>query len=211
MFTLTTPRLLLRDLRLEDWEAVHRLHADSDVQRYMLPGQGTERYTRRFVQVSIEHAAQAVRTFFGLALIRREDGALIGTCVLGATGIRRQGARVGWTLGKSYWGQGYGTETAKALVDYAFGTLGITQIYGECFTGNIGSRRVMEKAGLTLRPRSLWAEYAAGLRYGDLRPMLIYALDHRAWKPSGVLLPDSGKPSSARLSDSGKASPDQVQ
>jgi ribosomal-protein-alanine N-acetyltransferase len=84
-----------------------------------------------------------------LALERKDDRAL-----LGAIGLRveRDHARaeIGYWIGVPYWGQGYATEAARALIAYAFGELGLNRVYAYHFTGNPASGRVMEKAGMRL-------------------------------------------------------------
>lgn len=55
---------------------------------------------------------------------------------------------LGYRFERKYWGQGYGTETAQACVDYGFNSLGMTEIVGRVARENIGSIRVLEKVGM---------------------------------------------------------------
>ena len=57
------------------------------------------------------------------------------------------GIELGFWIGKPYWGRGYATEAARALVGYAFDKLGLTQIVAGAFRENRASRRVLEKVG----------------------------------------------------------------
>ncbi|MEK3990379.1 MULTISPECIES: GNAT family N-acetyltransferase [Robertmurraya] len=77
-------------------------------------------------------------------------------------------------VGKPYWGQGYGTEAAKALLRYGFEVLQLNRIYAQSFTTNPGSWRIMEKIGLkyegTLRQHaSRFGEYYDLAQYGILK------------------------------------------
>ena len=56
-------------------------------------------------------------------------------------------AEIGYWLGVAFWGQGYATEAARALIDHAFGDLGYDRLAGGARVSNPASRRVLEKCG----------------------------------------------------------------
>jgi ribosomal-protein-alanine N-acetyltransferase len=56
---------------------------------------------------------------------------------------------VGWRLSATHWGKGLATEGAREVVRYAFGVLGLAEVVSFTVPGNIRSRRVMEKLGMT--------------------------------------------------------------
>ena len=72
------------------------------------------------------------------------DGALIGMCGLDP---RPDGAELGYWLGVPFWRQGYGTEAARALIDYGFAELGHEVLQSGARVSNPASRRVLEKCG----------------------------------------------------------------
>jgi RimJ/RimL family protein N-acetyltransferase len=72
------------------------------------------------------------------------DGALIGMCGLDP---RQDGAELGYWLGLPFWGRGYATEAARALIDYAFAKLGYEELSSGARVSNPASRRVLEKCG----------------------------------------------------------------
>jgi RimJ/RimL family protein N-acetyltransferase len=72
------------------------------------------------------------------------DGALIGTCGLDP---RQDGAELGYWLGVPFWGRGYATEAARAMIDYAFSKLGYELLSSGARVSNPASRRVLEKCG----------------------------------------------------------------
>lgn len=143
---IETARLVLRPLRTEDLDAVHRYAADAAVTRYMLWGPNTLAETAEFVErAAVEMEREIPACFeFGIHL----DGRLIG-------GIgfypddRRETAEIGWISLPEVWGRGYMTEAAAAVRDFAFGTVGLKRLTAHCDTRNIGSWRVMEKIGMT--------------------------------------------------------------
>ena len=72
------------------------------------------------------------------------DGALIGMCGID---MRSDGAEFGYWLGVPFWRQGYATEAARALIDYAFAELGHQALQSGACVSNPASRRVLEKCG----------------------------------------------------------------
>ena len=79
-------------------------------------------------------------TVFAIAL----DGALIGMCGLDP---RQDGVKLGYWLSVPFWGRGYATEAARALIDYAFAELGHEVLSSGARVSNPASRRVLEKCG----------------------------------------------------------------
>ncbi|MEV5704403.1 GNAT family N-acetyltransferase [Actinoallomurus sp. NPDC052274] len=55
---------------------------------------------------------------------------------------------LGWTLDPSYGGKGYATEAVRALIDVAFGSLGLRRLHAACFYDNEPSWRLMERVGM---------------------------------------------------------------
>ena len=73
--------------------------------------------------------------------------------------IHNKTAELGYYIAENYWGKGIMTEAVKQLCDYVFSHTDIIRIYAEPFAYNIGSCRVLEKAGFqyegTLRSNAL--------------------------------------------------------
>ncbi|MEA5051406.1 MAG: GNAT family N-acetyltransferase [Oscillospiraceae bacterium] len=86
------------------------------------------------------------------AIVQREDAKVIGCIGLYKTSlsdaIRSQKTReMGFSLNPKYWGRGYATEAARAVLAHAFGELGLDTIFCAHFDFNLGSARVCEKLG----------------------------------------------------------------
>ena len=124
---LETPRLVLRDKTAGDLGFVASLYADEEVMRWIgdghtLPRDETE--ARFFRVLDIESEAGHERWDAFKILARKADEVPIGQagllrCVIdGAAEIE-----IGWWLAPFAWGQGYATEAACALRDFAFGEL----------------------------------------------------------------------------------------
>jgi RimJ/RimL family protein N-acetyltransferase len=59
---------------------------------------------------------------------------------------------IGYNIIPAYEGQGYATEMARRVIDWAFQTPGIERITAQCLDDNIGSIRVLEKVGMHRLP-----------------------------------------------------------
>lgn len=108
-----------------------------------LPYPYTEQDGRDFISAML--AADENDTF---AFAITADGKVIGS--IGAfrqANIHRQTAELGYYIAEEYWGKGIMTEAVKQLCDYVFSHTDIIRIYAEPFAHNIGSCRVLEKAG----------------------------------------------------------------
>jgi RimJ/RimL family protein N-acetyltransferase len=85
---------------------------------------------------------------------------------------------LGYRLGRLAWGRGYATEGSRALIRKGFTEFGVQRVVAETMAVNLGSRRVMEKSGLTLA-RALPGQGGdiEGAEHGDVE----YALDRTDW------------------------------
>lgn len=59
-------------------------------------------------------------------------------------------AQIGYWLAEPYWGNGIMHQAVMQVCDYAFSHYDLVRIYADVFANNMGSRRVLEKAGFTL-------------------------------------------------------------
>ena len=120
-----------------------------------LPYPYTEKDGKEFISTML--AANENDTF---AFAITVNGKVIGS--IGAfrqTNIHNKTAELGYYIAEEYWGKGIMTEAVKQLCDYVFYHTDIIRIYAEPFSYNIGSCRVLEKAGFqyegTLRSNAL--------------------------------------------------------
>ena len=129
---LETPRLVLRDKRAADFDFVASLYADQDVMRWIGDGRTLSRdeVEARFVRVlAIESEPGHERWDAFKILVRKADGVPVGQVGLLRNAIDGvPDVEIGWWLTPSAWGQGYATEAALALRDFAFGELGLDHL-----------------------------------------------------------------------------------
>ena len=147
--TLETERLILRPWTLEDASEFERLITPRAVTdgtlSYPHPvpaGWGKERIGTMLERyVAGEHIDFAICT--------RATGELIGSTGLSIMTRFKRG-HLGYWLGVDFWGQGYATEAARAIVQYGFETLGLHRIEAGHYPRNPASGRVLEKIGMRL-------------------------------------------------------------
>lgn len=85
----------------------------------------------------------------GVYTLRDQDGRPCGYAGLAPTDAGgRDSVEILYGLVPAAWGRGLATEVARALVDVALGPLALPEVCGFTWTENLGSRRVLEKAGL---------------------------------------------------------------
>jgi RimJ/RimL family protein N-acetyltransferase len=146
--SIKTERLLLRPFFAEDIPSV-QFYADPEVMRY-IPGGARDKsqLTERFLgQIDVRRADWA-RLGFGMwAIVLNATGRVIGHCGLQYLPDRSD-VEVFYLLDKPYWNQGFATEAAEATIHFGFERAGLKRIVALAMPENIGSRRVMEKAGM---------------------------------------------------------------
>jgi ribosomal-protein-alanine N-acetyltransferase len=143
--TLQTERLLLRKARREDAPAIFDGYAqDPEVTRYMIwkPHKNI-RETEQFLSACEDLWRDGKD--FAYAITLKGNNQLIGMCALHPMKLKIE---VGFGLARSYWGKGYMTEALRAVIDWAFAQSYIFRVQAICDVENIGSARVMEKAGM---------------------------------------------------------------
>ncbi|HNW86664.1 MAG TPA: GNAT family protein [Candidatus Limiplasma sp.] len=102
---------------------------------------------------SIEESRQVVEHFIHhgdvWAIVEKKSGRVIGSVGLHADLKREvENARmIGYALGEKYWGKGYATEAAAAVLRFAFEDLNCPVVSAYHFPGNRGSKHVIEKLG----------------------------------------------------------------
>ena len=137
---LETERLVLRAPVHEDAKAIARLANDRRI------AENTTRIPHPYRLADAEaFIAQAQAADAELALLITCDGEPIGAC--GLAQLEGPAPDLGYWLGAPYWGNGYATEAARALIDHAFTALGCQALQAGARVTNPASRRVLEKCG----------------------------------------------------------------
>jgi ribosomal-protein-alanine N-acetyltransferase len=152
MPVMETDRLIVRSWRDGDLVPFAALNADPQVTRY-LPARLTRVQSDALAtQIRARQAAQG----FGYWALELKHGAPF----IGFAGVNRApfearftpAVEIGWRLAHEYWGRGYATEVATAVLAYGFAALGVPEIVSFTAPENCRSRAVMERLGMTRDP-----------------------------------------------------------
>ena len=146
MIILETERLQFREMTEADAENLFRLGQNPNVHRYLpdIPPAGVEAALTIMRTIIFPQYANRVGRW---AVILRESGEFMGWC-----GLKHYPDLEEYDLGYRYfeqfWGRGYATEAAQAVLQYGIEHLRGAKIVGKAMIDNVGSRRVLEKIGL---------------------------------------------------------------
>ncbi|HET9627193.1 MAG TPA: GNAT family protein [Kofleriaceae bacterium] len=146
--TLTTARLVLRELRPGDASAV-------------AAGAGDPRVAQHLIQVPTPYPIALARNWIvhridwwtmgrGVTYAITAAGApqqLLGTVSLRKY-VRDRRAELGYWLAASAWGQGFASEATRAALDFGFRELALARVYAQVLAGNRASLRVLDKLGM---------------------------------------------------------------
>jgi [ribosomal protein S5]-alanine N-acetyltransferase len=178
--SLTTARLLLRPFGPADAPAVQKLAGDFKIAdtTALMPHPYPDGAAEAWI-ASLPPEFET-RTHVTFAVVRRDGGELVG-----AAGLRIEAtharADLGYWIGVPFWGQGYATEAARALVDYGFQSLLLNRISAEHLTRNPASGRVLQKIGMTYE--GTHREFHR--KWDVLEDVAVYAVLAREWPGVG--------------------------
>jgi RimJ/RimL family protein N-acetyltransferase len=142
---LETPRLILRQWRVNDFEPYAAICADADVMRYLGGGKALSRGEAwRHMAFMVGH--WQLLGYGHFAVEEKETGTFVGRIgFLNPEGW--PGFEIGWTLGRAAWGKGYATEGARRALEYAFDELDKDHVISLIHPQNTASIRVAERLG----------------------------------------------------------------
>jgi aminoglycoside 6'-N-acetyltransferase len=156
---IQTERLRLRRSTPEDADTISAYRSDPDVNRQ----QGWDRTDPAGVLADIvEMSGRSPGEPGGwvqFTVEKRETGRIVGDVGFAVADGEPNVIKVGYTISPGFQGHGYATEAIRALVDYAFGTLGAEIVRAHASAENVPSIRVAEKVGMRLVER---VEYREG-------------------------------------------------
>lgn len=145
---IQTPRLLLRELTLDDVSALNEIDRDETVTRYMSFDPRTLEQTREYVERAIQRQNATPRRTCDFAVVARDNETLIGRCGVDISRPEHFEGMLWYMLHPRTWGRGYAREAAGAIVNLSFETLGVHRLWADCDPRNLASCRVAESIGM---------------------------------------------------------------
>lgn len=170
---LKTKRLRLRSFSLEDAACVQKLAGDKEIARTTLhiPHPYNDGDAEKWINT--HEPMFRLGELVNYAIVLADTDELIGTIGLTLSKDYDR-AEMGYWIGQPYWGCGYCTEAARALLKYGFTELRLNRIFAHYMTNNPASGKVMKKIGMEYEGNcrqhvKRWGEYQDINIYGILR------------------------------------------
>lgn len=156
---LDSDRLRYKPISIENAQIMYELSADPKVMKHIREVDSDIEHTKGYIVDTLNYTKE--NPGFGMwNCFLKGSNEYIGWCV--THHIERNNKlpiEIGYRFHQKYWGQGYATEAAKKMVQYAKEELNLEQICGITIDENKGSRRVLEKAGLSYKERRNYYNY----------------------------------------------------
>jgi [ribosomal protein S5]-alanine N-acetyltransferase len=168
---LETKRLRLRPLSIGDAERIEELAGNYDVAKTTstIPHPYPKGSAKDFIRNVLEAANKGKLVIFAITL--RGTHEIVGLINIHVNQANNRG-ELGYWIGKPFWGSGYGTEAANAVLTIGFKKLKLNKIYAQAFTSNPGSWKIMEKIGLTYEGTLKQHIY----RFGEYFDLAVYGM-----------------------------------
>lgn len=174
---IESERLMLRRLRDEDLAPFMAYLNDPEVARYQSWESYTEGQAREVIgrQKNLEPGTPG--QWFTFAAELKEAGELAGHVALSVKADEPRQAEIGFTFARGQQGRGLAREAAGAVLDYAFGVLGLHRVVAVADCENARSVALLERLGMRREGHfveNVWFKGAWGSEY-------LYALLRREW------------------------------
>lgn len=179
--TLRTVRLRLRPFNASDLNALFALQSNAHVLRYWDSPPWSDRTRAETFLTTCREMAEA-EAGVRLAVDRVADEAFIGWCSFSRWNPEFRSASLGYCFDNDAWGHGFATESARALLGWAFDNLDLNRVQAETDTRNLASARVLEKLNF-VREGTLREDCVVN---GDVSDSWVYGLLRRQWEPLAV-------------------------
>jgi ribosomal-protein-alanine N-acetyltransferase len=180
MVTLETNRLILRDYKKEDLEEYYRLKSDKETMYYLqdILLDSMEEAREDLDNVLLDQLSKN-RSFYFLHLTLKETNEVVGSIgytVMNLTPVGKL-VHLGYFTYPKFWGNGYVTEAARRLIQYAFEEDDVYRITTGCLQENVGSEKVMMKCNMIKEAEHLEYEW----HDNDMKTRLEYRLLKSEW------------------------------
>jgi len=145
---LETERTFIRPFKGDDLGGFYAFMSDEEATKYLLfnSEQKTFEGTKELLDKTIANYDNEEQ-IYALTVEHKANGNFIGSVGLGMD-WKDSGYQMFWMILPEYWGQGYGTEAVKKLLEYAFSILGLGMVTAYSHPDNIASERLALKLGM---------------------------------------------------------------
>jgi RimJ/RimL family protein N-acetyltransferase len=173
---ITSDRLNVRLAVESDLPALMHVNGDAEVTRFLPYATWSsmadaQAWFKRMADL------QATGTALQFVIGEKRTGSVIGTCLLFGFDEASARAELGGVLGRAHWRGGYGSEALGALIDCAFGSMGLRRLEGRLDPRNVSSRRLVQRLGFAKEGllRQHW------VNKGEVKDTELYGLLRNEW------------------------------
>jgi ribosomal-protein-alanine N-acetyltransferase len=154
---IRTERLTIRAFTIEDVPAIHAALYSDPTAMHFIGGAHTVERTRQGIAGYIEH--QRAKGYSFWAVTEMESDQVIGEAGLYPMNGVGPDIELGYALGTAWWGRGYATEAARAIMQTAFDALDAERVVAVARRENTASLHVLEKLGFRREgERDAWGQ-----------------------------------------------------
>jgi RimJ/RimL family protein N-acetyltransferase len=175
---IVTERLILRALRSDDAEPMFAYRSLPDVHRYQCWEPGSVEEVRSFIAGLESLPFATPGTWYQLGVRLRETEELVGDVGIRFPADEDRQVEIGFTIAPDRQGRGLGTEVVTALLDHAFGPLGMHRVFASVDPRNEPSLALLAKIGMRREAHfreSLWFK-------GAWADDVVFALLESEWR-----------------------------
>ncbi|MBT8317574.1 MAG: GNAT family N-acetyltransferase [Lutibacter sp.] len=162
-------KFILRQWNLKDIESLVKYANNSKIAANLtdqFPHPYTKEHGEAFIKMATKNSPDRI---FAIEINGEASG---GIGLHFQTDIHKKNAELGYWLAEPYWGKGIMTKVVLQMIDYGFKTFEIDRIFARPFGTNIGSQKVLEKAGFILEGKFEKTLF----KQGEYLDELIYAI-----------------------------------
>ncbi|MCY1661966.1 GNAT family N-acetyltransferase [Chryseobacterium sp. SL1] len=143
---LETERLLIRDLTLDDKQAVFNYRSDAEANKFQGWIPETLEDVEQFIERNNKEFNQP-ESWYQVLITEKDSKAVIGDIGIHFFGSENLQAELGITLNKDFQGRGFASEALKGVINFLFGDLKKHRIMASIDPENIDSLKLMERIG----------------------------------------------------------------
>jgi RimJ/RimL family protein N-acetyltransferase len=183
VWPLATERLVLRPFERGDLDALHAMHGDDEVARYLYNPARSRDETKALLERKIDGAAlSAPGEWVSAAVVLRATGEVVADLALQWVSREHRLGEIGFVCAPAHQGNGYATEAARAFLALAFDQLGLHRVIGRTEARNVASARVLERLGMRREAHFVENEWVKG----EWQSGFVYALLEREWRAASA-------------------------
>lgn len=179
---IKTDRLILRDLKITDFENIQINANNPNIAKWLspIPYPYTLKDAKLFVKRCIKNTKTRPRRSYDFGIALKEDNKIIGMISITEIDLFHEYATIGYWLGEKYWHKGYAYEALKAIIVFAFTKVKLRRINITVSEKNKSSNKLIKKIGFTYEGTRV--KFMKDKITGKIQNDRIYRMLKNEWK-----------------------------